>query len=480
LARGEWAHFRPLTGVIETPLLRSDGTVIATPGYDDATGLLYQPSGPVEPIPERPTATDARAAGGVLLEVVEDFPFVSEAHKAAWLASVLSFFARHAIAGRVPLTLFEAPAAGTGKTLLADTIGVICTGRELAKMANTLDDAEMRKRLLAIALAGDAFVLLDNVRGGFGTPSLDMALTAGVIRDRVLGLSEEKTVPLDAIFFGSGNNVELLGDTRRRVLHCRIDAGNERPEEREGFRHSPLLPWIATERPRLVAAALTILRAYHLAGRPVVGRVKPWGSFEPWQDLVCGAVRWLGLPAPEDTRAGLVEAESEPERLGALLRAWQAAQPSGGMTAAEAVRRPAEATGGALADALAATCRQRDGSPATSESLGYYLRRVRGRVIGGLCFERGKSEGDRHWFAGPPTTHGGDGGDAQATRVKLSEGLGDSFRDTGQGWPPSPPSGEAPAHVCPRCGGRFACPPTPGAGCICPSCGLPPVHGREP
>ena len=267
LARGEWAHLRPLTAVIETPVLRPDGTVISTPGYDAATGLLYEPSGVVAPVPERPTKTDALAAGNVLLEVVENFPFVNAAHRAAWLASVLVWFARYAIRGHVPLTLFEAPAAGTGKTLLADTIGMICTGRELAKMANTIDDAEMRKRLLAIALAGDSFVLLDNVRGGFGTPSLDMALTAGVIRDRVLGLSEERTVPLDAIFFASGNNVELLGDTRRRVLHCRIDAGEERPEEREGFRHSPLLPWIAGERPRLLAAALTILAGLP-PGRP--------------------------------------------------------------------------------------------------------------------------------------------------------------------------------------------------------------------
>ncbi|MHB8420604.1 MAG: toprim domain-containing protein [Myxococcales bacterium] len=472
LARGEWAHLRPLTAVIETPVLRPDGTVISTPGYDAATGLLYEPSGMVAEAPERPGRAHALAAKDALLEVVEDFPFVSEAHRAAWLASLLVWFARFAVRGHVPLTLFEAPAAGTGKTLLADTIGMICTGRELAKMANTLDDAEMRKRLLAIALAGDSFVLLDNVRGGFGTPSLDMALTAGVIRDRVLGLSEEKTVPLDAIFFASGNNVELLGDTRRRVLHCRVDAGEERPEERQGFRHSPLLPWVASERSRLTSAALTILRAYHLAGRPVVGKVKPWGSFEPWQDLVCGAVRWLGLAAPEDTRAGLAEAESEPERLATLLRAWRVAQPNEGMTAAEAMRRATAETN--LADAIASVARRKDGSQATTESLGYYLRSVRGRMIGGLCFSRGTSGGDRRWFVASRSTDGGDGGDPQSTREKMAC---DSFRNTGQGSPPSPPSAGVPAHVC-GCGTRFACPPTPGAGCLCPSCGLPPVHGR--
>jgi hypothetical protein len=60
-------------------------------------------------------------------------------------------------------------------------------------------------------------------------------------------------------------------------------------------------------------------------------------------------------------------------------------------------------------------------------------------VIGELCFERGESAGDRHWFAGPPSTHGGDGADAQPTREKVA-GQEESFGEGGHGWPPSPPS----------------------------------------
>ena len=103
LARGEWTHVRPLMGVVEAPILRPDGSVLSTPGYDTATGLLYEPSGPVAPVPERPTRANALAARDTLLEVVEDFPFVNKAHRSAWLASVLVFFARHAIGGRVPV-----------------------------------------------------------------------------------------------------------------------------------------------------------------------------------------------------------------------------------------------------------------------------------------------------------------------------------------------------------------------------------------
>jgi putative DNA primase/helicase len=474
-ARGEWPNVRPLVGVIEAPILRLDGTVLLAEGYDAETGLLYVPSGRVAAIADRPNREDAFAARDALLEVVADFPFALDAHRSAWLASLLTFFARYAISGRVPLTFLEAPAAGTGKTLLADTIGLICTGRVIAKMANTLDDAEMRKRLFAIALSGDPFVLFDNVRGGFGTPSLDMALTAGLIRERVLGLSEDKVVPLDAIFFASGNNVELLGDTRRRVIPCRIDARVERPEERDGFLHPQLESWIVAERPRLIAAALTVLRAFHLAGCPVVGKARPWGGFLEWQALICGSVRWLEMPAPEETRAGLIEAASDTERLGALLRAWQCAQPSGGMTASEALRRAGEAEGAALGDAIAASCQPRGGGQATSESVGYYLRRVRDKVVDGRCFGNGKLVGDRHWFVEKTSADGVDGADPRTTREKVAGGGADSLGKSGQPSPPSAPSGK---HAC-RCGQRFSCPPTPDGGCLCPSCGLPPVGGHR-
>jgi hypothetical protein len=464
LARGQWEHVRPLRAVVETPVLRPDGTVLAKHGYDASTGILLEPFGEIPTIPDFPTRDDALAACEHLLDIVTDFPFVSEAHRSAWLAAQLVSFARQSILGRIPLVFFEAPTAGTGKTLLADTIGVLWTGRELAKMANTLDDNEMRKRLLAIGLAGDPIVLIDNVRGGFGTPSLDMTLTAGFLKDRVLGLSEERSVPVDTIFLASGNNVELLGDTRRRVLHCRINARVERPEERDGFRHPDLLAWIARERPQLIVAALTILRAFCLAGRPVVGRFKPWGSFEAYQALICGAIRWLGLPAPEDTRLGLIEGETETERLGSLLRAWDQAQPDEGMTAAEALRKSEAESGEALREAIAAVARK-GRNEATPESLGYYLRRMRERVVDGRFFTNGMATGNRRWFVASPSADGGDGAHRQTSIEKLAgRAEMESFDSSVQTSPPSVRSAGCPcgsvAHldfddgvrICGRCG----------------------------
>jgi len=42
LERREWP-FPPLEAVLETPTMRSDGTILERPGYDVSTGILYEP-----------------------------------------------------------------------------------------------------------------------------------------------------------------------------------------------------------------------------------------------------------------------------------------------------------------------------------------------------------------------------------------------------------------------------------------------------
>jgi hypothetical protein len=62
LARdGEWT-FRKLTGVITTPTLRPDGTILSEPGYDPATQLLLLDPPVMPALPPRPTKKHAERA----------------------------------------------------------------------------------------------------------------------------------------------------------------------------------------------------------------------------------------------------------------------------------------------------------------------------------------------------------------------------------------------------------------------------------
>src|SRR5262249_12905807 len=93
-----------------------------------------------------------------------------------------------------------------------------------------------------------------------------------------------------------------------------------------GFRHPDLLAWVREQRPRLVVAALTILRAYFVAGRPDMG-CKRWGSFEAWSRLVANCLVWLGMADPQNTR---FELEEQGDRVRharrALLFGWKKMQ----------------------------------------------------------------------------------------------------------------------------------------------------------
>jgi hypothetical protein len=289
-SRGEWPSIRPLEAVIEAPVIRLDGSILDVPGYDPETGLLYEPNAKFIAVKDKPSVRDARAAAVELLDLVVDFPFAGPAHRASWLAATLTPFARFAIDGPCPLFLFDAPASGSGKTLLCDTIAYLRTGREIARKDYPDCNVEMRKAITAIALAADPIVLLDNVASTFGGSALDAMLTARTWKDRLLGVSQmSPELPLITVWFATGNNVTLRGDIMRRIVPCRLEPDVENPEERTDFKYPRLMQHVRAQRPQLVSNVLTVLRAFIAAGRPDQG-LKPLGSYEAWSDLVRSAV----------------------------------------------------------------------------------------------------------------------------------------------------------------------------------------------
>ncbi len=117
-ARGQWPGIRRLEAVVEVPVLRAEGTVLQKPGYDPLTGIFFLPGCEYPEIPDKLTRNDAISARDVLLEVVEDFPFADDSHRAAWSAGVLTPLARYAFSGPAPLFLNDANVRGCGKSLL--------------------------------------------------------------------------------------------------------------------------------------------------------------------------------------------------------------------------------------------------------------------------------------------------------------------------------------------------------------------------
>ncbi len=240
--RGQWP-FPPLDALIEFPVFRPDGTLLDAPGYDKTTGLAYVPvSGlKIPPVPEHPTEEHLVEAIALLDEAIGEFPFQDPACYANAVALLLTPIIRQAINGHVPLALLDATRPGTGKSLLAELVALIATGRKAAMMGAPYDDDEWRKRIAATLSDGATIIVIDNVRSRLQSAALDLALTSHTVQERILGQSKNGVYAQRATWMATGNNIQLGGDMPRRCYWIRMDAHMDKPWRRGGFQ-----PWVDT------------------------------------------------------------------------------------------------------------------------------------------------------------------------------------------------------------------------------------------
>ncbi|HVZ30835.1 MAG TPA: hypothetical protein VG963_00330, partial [Polyangiaceae bacterium] len=401
MARGCWPGIPVLYGISRWPIFRVDGSLCTKPGYDSTTGLLYEPTCDVR-VPESPSRDDARLAIELLLDLLVDFPFVDRrVHETAWLATLLAIVGRAAIDGPVPLLLIDASDNGSGKTLLADLLAAIVLGKAAPRRTKPESPEEWKKAMLSLALAALPLVLLDNVTGTLQSDALDAVLTGTEFQERALGGNEETTQRFHSVFAVTANNALISEDLVRRSLQVRLEPGVERPEQRTDYRHPELLRHALARRAELLGSALTVLRAYFVAGCPKVP-MRPMGSYEEWSRVVRAALIWAGQPDVAVTQDELRDSANE-ERTDAsmLLRAWHAYLGEAPTTLADLVDDLARVEIGqyprkeALRLALSTICPAPEGKLPTSRKLGYRIRALTGKVMpGGFVLRRGK-HGDR-------------------------------------------------------------------------------------
>jgi len=314
-------RFPTLRGVSTTPTLTATGRLLQDPGFDPDSGMLLDLQDQFPRVPEHPTQADAGAALAVLAHPLRAMPFCTPADKAVALSAVLTALIRPAL-HTAPLHAFDAPTAGTGKSLLCDYIGIVKTGHTLPAMSQGKTDEENEKRLSAVLRAGDPVLLIDNCDRPLEGDFLCSLLTQEVVQARILGLSERMVLPSTSLVVASGNNIITRGDVTRRTVVCRIDAQAERPDER-AFDFD-LLAEARDTRGALVVAGLTVLLAYHQAGRPVPSGFKPMGSFNDWA-WVRGALLWAGAADPADTRMAVASVDSDKSELLDIMHLWEQA-----------------------------------------------------------------------------------------------------------------------------------------------------------
>lgn len=380
-----------LAGISSGPLVRPDGTVASAAGYDPMT-RWWSEADPSDWIPDPSTLCRevADVALDELRDLLRDYPVATQADRSSMLSGLLTAVARTAIVGPVPLHLIHATTPGSGKTLWVDVVSLIATGSHAARMPPSDDEDEERKRITSILLSGAPVVLIDNVSGAVGSTALDAMLTASVWTDRVLGSSEMIRLPVTCSIYATGNNVSVRGDLARRTIPARLEPTEERPEARADL---PDLEALArTDRARLLRSALTVVLSY--LREPERIDCRTIGSYSAWSRVAREPLIWLGMADPleaQDALRGI--ADYAVDVAGVILSAVHAVWGDAPWTAREIASREGDVRA-AIEEAGLTKGRDVD-----ARGLGYWLRRTRGRVVGGLVLDVAVKghDGIRRW-----------------------------------------------------------------------------------
>ncbi len=339
LADGEFEGVRHLQGITSAPVLRPDGSVHSTPGYDAMTGMLLAAKGTLPMIPHAPPKDVAAAALARLRVLLGGYVWGDDFSEA------------------VALSLLPG------------------------------DDEEMRKAISAALLAGESFVVFDNITNGktLRSASLDKTLTASIVGDRLLGKMDRLTLVNGAVWAATGNNITPCADMVRRTIVARIDPRTERPWERR-FDWTPA-GYAREHRAELLAAALTILAAHLQANTAPLA--PPLQSFDQWSRIVRDALLWLGMPDAVRSQDAIADEDPDAEDRAELLGALRAKYGTSNFTAEDAAQTVRNAFGasessdvGRLASAINARL---NGKPATGLRVGYILRGVKDQVSSGAA-----------------------------------------------------------------------------------------------
>ena len=413
---GSWL-FAELSGIITAPTIRPDGSLLQQPGYDPETSLFFDPQGETfAPIPDKPTRADGRAALDLLIREVlstqcesdpqqAGFAFATPAARSAALSAILTPLVRHSLR-TAPLHLISATRPGSGKSLLADACALIATGNTATILELGDDPAEQDKRILTVLLAGDAVINLDNLEAPLGGAAIAKALSQESYTGRLLGVNRMATAPTTVTWIATGNNATTAtDDIHRRIVFCELEPQVEAPQDREYDRD--LKTWIPANRPALVAAGLTAIRAYIAAGKPK----QPYprlGSFEDWSNLIRSALTWLGEADPLGDTQKLVEADPSRVKLRSLLSAWFSVFRNVPTTTKEAVARAnavfrnengdEEAHDPILRETLQDHFADDRRGGISARYLGEFLKKFKGRIENGARFEKvGDRQGVSTW-----------------------------------------------------------------------------------
>lgn len=406
LSRGINSKLEQLKTIATTAYLSPENELVTKLGYDAKSRVYLVKSGAIVAGQScHPSKQAALKSLGFLRRWLSDFPFKSGVDESVALACLMAAADRVNL-DNIPLTVFNAPTAGTGKSLLVDVIGVVSSGKPVSVLSQGKDEAEMEKRLHSAVLRGDTLINIDNVEQPLGGDVLCQILTQPVLRVRPLGVSKLLDVEKSCQIVATGNNLELSGDVVRRSLICNLDAGVERPELRT-FKYDARKRAL-DQRHDIVDHVLTIIKSYLL--HSAHEGPSALGSFERWSSRIRNPLVWLGMVDPCISQEQIRQNDTRLEAHTGLLTILNQCFPDVPFKAREILSLPMQIYQASLIEHLNTLGCYTKGTIDVTR-VGRVLKKMEGRVLADLLLKQaGRSGGTVTWIVDKHDAELGSGG----------------------------------------------------------------------
>jgi hypothetical protein len=272
-----------VAGVATLPLVLPDGSILSGRGLNRQYDMVLRVPEELEallPRPEHCTETAVVAA----MQLLTDNWFADVATdytgRCTLISLALSIIERVLLDQR-PAWMPSGGKRGVGKTTTINMISTGVLGRPAAAAAWSTSEEERRKALFSYLGEGVPLLVWDNIPLGLAIscPSIEKSLTSPTYQDRILGVSETRTVPATTIQVFTGNNITARGDMASRTLQPRLIADRPDPENRS-YKHLDPIGWTQGNRGQILAALFTLLlgnpRLHDSDPPPAETRFKTW------------------------------------------------------------------------------------------------------------------------------------------------------------------------------------------------------------
>ena len=298
--------FSSLERIVTTPIFSPSGKLLIDQGYNEETACYIDLGVKFPKVSAVPSKEELERAKDLLInDALCDFPFNDmfgfggqdpnggQSSLANSLALILQPFCRQLINGSCPGYFIDKPAPATGAGYLADVVYIINEGRRSDGTSISKKEEEINKSIIASLRRGQSLIFFDNINHRVDSGSLAIVLTQDAYTGRLLGKSEEVTLPIRQTMIFAGNNADFSDELIRRLVPIRLDAMTDRPENRTGFKHDPLQEWASNNRPELVWACLTLIQNWIAQGSEKSSHTM--ASFEEWARTIGGILEAAGI-----------------------------------------------------------------------------------------------------------------------------------------------------------------------------------------